>query len=355
MRPLDGMVVLDLTRLLPGAAATEVLVQFGAEVIKIEEPRRGDYGRAMPPVFEAINRGKKSVALDLKDERGREAFLRLCVRADAVIEGFRPGVMARLGLDYEMLRARNPRLIYLAITGYGQCGPYADLAGHDVNYLSLAGVLDLIGPEGGPPVIPGIQIADIAGGSMQAIIGLLLALAARERTGRGQMVDVSMFDGLRLLMTIPLATGAARRREQLSGRYACYNVYQARDGRWVAVGALEPRFWVEVCRGLGCEQFCSEQFVEGARQEEIIAAVGTIFRTRDAEDWFADFRGKDACVTPVRTVAEAAREWVSKAVIPRLSETAGSGGGPVPGLGEHTREVLLWAGLSEQEVNAIAS
>ena len=346
------MVVLDLTRLLPGAAATQVLAQFGAEVIKVEEPGRGDYAREMPEVFAAINRGKKSVALNLKDTRGREAFLRLCARADALIEGFRPGVMARLGLDYESLRAQFPRLIYLALTGYGQCGQYADLAGHDINYLALAGVLDLIGVPDGPPVIPGIQIADIAGGSMQALIGLLLAIAARERTGRGQFVDVAMSDGLRPLLTIPLATGEAGRREKLSGRYACYNVYQARDGRWVAVGALEPKFWEQVCHGLGCEQFIGEQFAEGSRREEIIRAVAAIFRTRDAEEWFAHFRGRDACVTPVRTVAEAAHDGPA---IPRLSGTPGCGGGTVPRLGEHTREALLWAGLSEQEADAIAS
>lgn len=357
MRPLDGLVVLDLTRLLPGAAATMQLANFGAEVIKIEEPERGDYGRWIPPyldgegaVFHVVNRGKKSVALDLKGDAGRAAFLSLAETADVVIEGFRPGTMDRLGVGYETLHARNPRLIYVSLTGYGQDGPLANLAGHDVNYLALGGALDLNGACGGPPVIPGIQVADLAGGAMQAVTGVLLALAARARTGRGQAVDVSMVDGVAWMLPVALAMHAAtgelpvRGDSVLAGRYACYHVYETSDARWLAVGALEPKFWEALCRALGCAHLVPEQFAEGPRREEIIAELARIFRTRTADDWFERLRPADACVTPVRSVAEVAADFGLRAgdsvVAPRLSETPGRPGGPPPRLGEHTSQLL---------------
>jgi crotonobetainyl-CoA:carnitine CoA-transferase CaiB-like acyl-CoA transferase len=352
MRPLDGLVVLDLTRLLPGAAATMQLANFGAEVVKIEEPERGDYGRWMPPyldgegaVFHMVNRGKKSVALDLKSDSGREAFLRLAEKADVVVESFRPGTMARLGLGYETLRASNERLIYVSITGYGQDGPWAAMAGHDINYLALGGALEGNGVCGGQPAIPGIQIADLAGGAMQAVTGVLLALAARAKTGQGQAVDVSMVDGVAWLLPVALgfhaATGdlPARGDGLLTGRYACYRVYEAADGRWIAVGALEPKFWRALCRALECEQFIADQFAEGPRREEIVAELSRIFRTRTAEDWFERLRPADTCVTPVRNVAEVAAHFGlgrgDSVVVPRLSDTPGRLGGAPPRLGEH--------------------
>ena len=357
MRPLDSLVVLDLTRLLPGAAATMQLANFGAEVIKIEEPDRGDYGRWIPPfldgegaVFHIVNRGKKSVALDLKSASGREAFLKLAAGADVLVESFRPGTMARLGLGYETLRALNERLIYVSVTGYGQVGTWASMAGHDINYLALGGALDGTGVCGGPPAIPGIQIADLAGGAMQAVTGVLLALAARAKTGRGQMVDVSMVDGVAWMLPVALglhaATGEAPARGDgvLTGRYACYRVYETADGRWIAAGALEPKFWGELCRALGCEQLIPEQFAEGPRREEIIAELSRIFRTRTAWEWSERLRGADCCVTPVRNVAEVAAEFGlapgDSVVAPRLSETPGRLGGRPPRLGEDTREVL---------------
>jgi crotonobetainyl-CoA:carnitine CoA-transferase CaiB-like acyl-CoA transferase len=295
MRPLDGITVLDLTRLLPGPAATLLLADFGAEVIQIEEP-------ANPSVkIESLKRGKKTVALNLKDAGGRDEFLRMAESADIVIEGFRPGVMDRLGIGYETLRARNRRLIYVALTGYGQTGPYRGMAGHDVNYLGLAGVLDLIRGADGKPVIPGVQIADLAGGSMLAVIGILLALQARHRTDRGQFVDVSMMDGSAWLLHAALAG----MQEPISGKYACYNVYQAKDGRWLAVGALEPKFWATLCACLGCEQLIPDQFAAGPRRLEVIEELQRIFLTKSAGEWFAVLKGYDACVTPVRTVAEA--------------------------------------------------
>ena len=357
MRPLDGIVVLDLTRLLPGAAATLQLANFGAEVIKIEEPERGDYGRWLPPylagegaVFHIVNRGKKSVTLDLKTESGRAALLRLAETADALVESFRPGTMERLGLGYETLRARNDRLIYASITGFGKDGPWAGMAGHDINYLALGGGLELSGAAGGPPVIPGIQIADMAGGALQAVTGVLLALAARARTGRGQAVEVSMTEGVAWLLPVALgvyaATGQAPARGDgvLTGRYACYHVYETAGGRAIAVGALEPKFWQALCRALGCEQFIPDQFAEGPRREEIIAELARIFRARTADEWFERLRPVDACVTPVRSVAEAAAHFRLRpgdsVIAPRLSDTPGYLGGAPPRLGEHTREVL---------------
>lgn len=336
MRPLDGLRVLDLSRLLPGAAATLQLANFGAEVIKIEEPERGDYARWMPPyiegegaVFRVVNRGKKSIALDLKSEDGRAAFLRMVETADVVVESFRPGTMARLGLDYEMLRERNPRLIYVSITGYGQSGPWAHMAGHDINYAALGGAID-------PPAIPGVQIGDLAGGALQAVIGVLLALTARAKTGRGQQVDVSMTEGIASMLPVALGVWAATGKAPvhgesvLKGRYACYRLYECADGRYVAVGALEPKFWAALCRALGCDQFVADQFAEGARRQEIIAALAHIFRGRAAEEWFELLRPADCCVTPVRDAAG------DMPVVPRLSETPGWLGGPAPRLGEHT-------------------
>jgi crotonobetainyl-CoA:carnitine CoA-transferase CaiB-like acyl-CoA transferase len=364
VRPLDGVVVLDLTRLLPGAAATLQLANFGAEVIKVEEPARGDYARWLPPyiegegaVFRIVNRGKKSVALDLKSEGGRAALVRLAESADIIVESFRPGTMERLGLGYDALRARNERLIYVSITGYGSDGPWASRAGHDVNYLALGGALDLNGALAGPPVIPGVQIADLAGGAMQAVIGALLALAARAKTGHGQRVEVSMMDGVACLLPVPLgwyaATGEAPARGDgmLTGRYACYHLYEAADGKWLAVGALEPKFWDALCRGLGCVQFIADQFAEGARREEIIAEIARIFRTRSAQEWIVALKDMDACVTPVRNVAEVAAHYKlgpdDSVVAPRLSETPGRLGPAAPRLGEHTNEVLEESGESQ--------
>jgi alpha-methylacyl-CoA racemase len=331
---LTGIMVLDLTRLLPGPLATQWLADMGATVIKVEEPGEGDYMRTLNPVaFPLINRGKKSITLNLKTHR--ETFHGLVEKADVVIEGYRPGVMDRLGCGWEVLRERNPKLIYAAITGYGYEGPYRDLAGHDINYLSIAGVLDGIGAADGPPVLPSIQIADIAGGSMNAVMGILAALFARERTGQGRFIDASMTHGSALLLQVPLGQAAAghtprRGAEMLCGRYACYNIYTAKDGRYVAVGALEAKFWAALCAALGCPQYTDNQYVEGSLRLEIIEALAAIFRTRDAEDWFAALRGIDACVTPVRTVAEAATD------LGLLQDDAR----PVPALGEHNREIL---------------
>jgi crotonobetainyl-CoA:carnitine CoA-transferase CaiB-like acyl-CoA transferase len=341
MMDLEGIVVLDLTRLLPGAVATQYLADWGAEIIKIEQPGGGDYARTMnPAVFQRTNAGKKSVVLDLKNPRGREILTSLARTADVLIEGNRPGVMERLGLCHSELSALNQRLIYVSLTGYGQRGRYTDLAGHDINYLALGGVLGL-----NLPVIPGVQIADLVGGSMQAVMGILLALVARHRTGEGRHVDVSMYEGVTNLLTIPLTawrdTGCEPRpgAEVLSGRYACYNIYEAADKRWLAVGALEPKFWTELCRCLDCQDLIPRQFEEP--QDAVKARIAAIFRARPAQDWFEQLRESDCCVTPVRTVGEVA------------AELPDHDGPAPPALGEHTFEVLIRSGLPRTELEEL--
>lgn len=332
--------MLDLTRLLPGAVATQYLADHGAHVIKIEQPGAGDYARTLSPaVFARTNAGKKSVAIDLKHAEGKRVLESLATTSDILVEGFRPGVMQRLGLDYEALRAANSRLIYVSLTGYGQTGPYSDLAGHDINYIALGGLLTL-----NLPVIPGVQIGDLVGGSMQAVIGVLMALQARERSGVGQHVDVSMTAGVRSLLSIPLAeyerTGREPRpgREMLSGRYACYNVYQAGDGRWLAVGALEAKFWANLCKQLDCMGLIPLQF-DDDRQPELKTRLANIFGTRDANTWFQQLGQTDCCVTPVLTIAEVSQPSNDQRRHPEI--------------GEHTAETLATFAYSENEIQRL--
>jgi crotonobetainyl-CoA:carnitine CoA-transferase CaiB-like acyl-CoA transferase len=389
MRPLDGITVLDLTRLLPGAVATMMLGDFGAEIIKIEEPGVGDPARlsragikkkdGQPGAyFLATNRNKRSIAINLKHARGREIFRKLAAEADVVIEGFRPGVMDRLGIGYETLREANQRLIYCAITGYGQDGPYRLRAGHDANYLSVAGLLSVNGPKDGPPVLSGVQLADLAGGSLHAVIGVLLALQARERTGEGQMVDVSMMDGSLALMYVPfasyLANGAPPRRgnEGLSGRYACYQIYETKDGRHLSLGALEPKFWENACRVLGREDFTDKCYSNSA-QEMMIEAFAAIFKTKTAAEWLAAFEDIDTCIALINDVAEMIddpqvkhRGLIAeiehpeagriKQIAPtvKLSATPGQIKSAPPLLGEHTREILAGIGYSGETIDELA-
>jgi crotonobetainyl-CoA:carnitine CoA-transferase CaiB-like acyl-CoA transferase len=383
--PLEGLRVLDLTERLAGPAATFVLANFGAEVIKIEAPGYGDPARHAPPfihdvgaVFTLLNRGKKSVAVDLRERRGKSAFLKLVATADVLVEGMRPGEMKKLGLDYEKLSHQNKALIYASITGYGQEGPYAKLSSQDINYLSVGGLLELIGNPDGAPLIPGIQIGDLAGGSLPAIIGILMALRARDRTKVGQFVDVSMLDGVIGLVAAPLANYTASRRaplrgkERLFGRYACYNVYAARNGRWISVGALEPKHWATLCKEVERPDLIEDQFAEGDRQRVIIAELTRIFQRKEAHEWFEIFRNKDACVTIVQSISEVVLDphLQSRAMIvpvehpkggtydqlgvyPKLSRTPGRLGPPPPQLGEHTREILLAAGLATTELDRL--
>ncbi|MBK5291312.1 MAG: CoA transferase [Acidobacteriia bacterium] len=301
---MSGITILDLTRLLPGAVATQQLLLAGAEVIKIEQPGQGDYARTMPPlidgagaVFLYTNGGKSSLTLDLKSAGGRVQFLRLCETADAVVEGFRPGVMDRLGLSWDRLRETNSRLIYASLTGYPAAGEWAMMAGHDINYLALSGVLDLLGG------LAGVQIADILGGSMQMVNSILLALLERHRTGQGSRVEVNMLEGVDPLLILPrallAATGSAPRpgTAVLSGKYPCYRLYTSRDGSLLALGALEEKFWMNLCRALGRDDLIPMQFTP-----EAIETLAAIFREKTAQEWFQLLKDRDCCLTPVLPV-----------------------------------------------------
>jgi crotonobetainyl-CoA:carnitine CoA-transferase CaiB-like acyl-CoA transferase len=373
--PLQGVRVLDLTRLLPGNYCTLLLADLGADVVKIEEPGRGDYIRLAPPVVSgqgavhrALNRGKRSAALDLKDPQGAEVLLRLAEGADALVESFRPGVLDRLGVGWEALSGRNPRLVYCALTGYGQDGPYRDRVGHDINYIGSAGILGATGAPGGPPVLPAVQVGDLGGG-MAAALGLAAALGQAAREGRGRLVDVSMLDvsvsWAAVLSSWYLATGEvpSAGAMPLTGGLACYRPYRCADGRFVAVGALEPRFWRTLCEALDMDDLV-EAHLDPDRQDEVAGRLGAAFGSRTRNEWVERLAGLEACVGPVNDAAEAltdpqvrhrgmVAEVDGRAVGPgpaiRLAE--GSGGlRPAPGLGEHTEEVLTEAGLSPEEI-----
>ena len=388
MSALSDVRVLDLSRLLPGGFCSLLLADLGADVLKVEDTGMGDYIRWSAPHYEgaedsaksalflALNRGKRSIRLDLKSEAGREVLLKLVREYDVLLESFRPGVMERLGVGYDTLREANPRLVYCAITGYGQDGPYTARSGHDMNYLGLNGLLGLSGDADGPPVQPAGQIADLGGGALMAAFGILAALRERERSGEGQLVDVSMFDGslswLALVAAQYLADGAVPRRGglPLAGGLVCYRPYACRDG-WVTLGALEPKFWQEWCRGVGREDLVEKQFERPGSDAH--AEVERIFMERTRAEWQAFASEHDCCLEPVLGLDEAldselvrAREMVLSLEQPgaeadvrllgvpvKLSRTPGAPAGPGPALGEHTTEVLSSLGYSADEIDAL--
>jgi len=387
--PLEGLKVLDLTRLLPGGFCSLMLADFGADVIKLEDTGAGDYVRWAPPhydgaepsagsaLFLSLNRGKRSIRIDLKSAAGKNVLLALVRSADVLLESFRPGVMDRLGVGYERLREENPRLVYCAITGYGQDGPNRDRPGHDINYLGLNGILGLTGEAGGPPVSASAQIADLGGGALMAVAGILIALQERARSGLGQLVDCSMFDGslslLAMLAGETLADGSIPRRGELrlAGGLVCYRPYRCADG-YVTLGALEPKFWVEFCRGVGREDLLEHAFDPPGSDAH--RAVCDVFAARTRAEWEAFASEHDCCLEPVLGLDEAlggglvaAREMVVELDQPgaqqpvrllgvpvKLSRTpADPVRAPGPGLGEHTREVLAEAGYPQAEIEAL--
>jgi crotonobetainyl-CoA:carnitine CoA-transferase CaiB-like acyl-CoA transferase len=297
--------MLDLSRQLPGPFCSMLLADLGMDVLTVAAPT-DPLGAGIP----LLVRNKRSLTLNLKAPEGREIFQRLARDADVVLEGGRPGGAAKLGVDYETLHAQNRRLVYCSISGYGQDGPYRDRVGHDVNYLGFAGVIDLTGVGGGAPIIPGVQIADIGGGALMAVAGILAALLAREQTGEGQLVDVSMMDGAVAWQVIHvfnlLAQGTPQRRGEtiLTGRYPCYALYETKDARWVTVGALEPHFWRNLCQELGVPDLASKQFAEGGEGAEVFRRVRAKFRERTMAEWVAALADKDICFGPVATLEE---------------------------------------------------
>lgn len=308
---LDGITVLDLSSVGPASRASRMLADYGARVVKVGPTAKKGAVQIRPPFHSyGAGRGLERFQVDLKAPAGRDAFLRLAASADVLIESYRPGVTARLGIAYDDVRRVNERIVYCSTSGYGQDGPYASWAGHDINYLALGGYLACsTEAEGGGPPIPGATVADAAGGGMHAVIAILAALVCRAATGRGRYLDVAATDGVLSLMSLSidqyLATGevAGPRASLLTGRYACYDVYRARDGKWLSVGAIEPHFWANLCRLLGFEEYAALQN-DDARQDEIRAALRNAFAQRDRDDWVAELAPRDTCVAPVYTIPE---------------------------------------------------
>lgn len=381
--PLDGIKVLDLSRYLPGPLCTQILADFGAEVIKVEDPNGGDLMRHVHPLIDgvsagyySVNRNKKSITLDLKKEKGKAIFKKLAAGSDIVVDTFRPGVMSKMGLGYEHLREINPGIIYCAITGYGWDGPLRDVAGHDLNYLSLAGVTGLNGTYEGMPAVCGMQIADIAGGTLYGTIAILLALASRERTGQGQFCDVAMLDGSISMLALTLGFWGgwgklpAMGDDILGGGYAFYQIYRTKDDKFVSLGALEGKFWEGFCNKMGKPDYIKQHFNKSL-QREMIADIQKMIQEKTRDEWVEFFADSDICFTPVLTLEEMCQhpQVLAREMIVKLADVRGSGkdvnltGIPVklsgtpgkieltfPELGEHNKEILADAGYTAQEI-----
>lgn len=382
-RPLEGVRILDLTRLLPGGVLTALLADLGAAVIKVEEPTAGDYMRWDEPRIGdesayswIVGRGKRSVGLDLKNPLGVETFLRLSESADIVIEGFRPGVVDRLGVGFDDVKAHNPRIVYASLTGYGSDGALSDVAGHDINYIANAGVLGMTGTPDGRVTMPGVQVGDLGGATILGI-GILSALHHATRTGEGLRVEVAMYDAALAWTSIHAGAYFASGqlpdpgRMLLNGQVPCYNVYECADGRYLSIGAVEAKFWADFCNAVERPDLIARQMEEEAR-----ADVAALIATRTRDEWVQLLDGVDACVAPVLNLGEALdaplaseRGMVQEGRLSPNSDaterTLGTPirfggevqgiGSPPPALGQHTREVAREAGLSEQEIDDLVT
>ena len=370
--PLAGIRILDLSRLLPGPYLTQLLADLGAEAIKIETPRLGDYARIAPPemglggMFAAVNRGKKSVAVNYRNPRGREIFLKLAATADVILEGFKPGSVKKWGIDYEAVSTVKPDIVYCSLSGYGQEGPYRDRAGHDLNYLAVGGALALNARAGEAPLPYGLPAADLSGG-MLAAIAILSALVGRGKTGRGMYLDMALLDGVISWMT-PLAGGAyfnglgiSASSHPLLGGLPCFNIYETADGKYITLAAIEPTFWVDFCQRVARPDLIARRF-----DRTIGSELAALFRQRPRAEWLELFADSEACVEAVNSFEEILEHPQVKArgyVRAEYGQPVGMNSPfvfarrevqPVPALGEQTREILLEIGMGEVEIMQMA-
>lgn len=370
--PLEGIRVLDLTRLLPGPYCSLMLADYGADVIKIEDPNGGDYARwyeprkgEYSPMFLSLNRNKRSMTLNLKSDKDKDIFKDLVKTADVLIESFRPGVMDRLGLGYKELKKINPQLIYCAITGYGQSGLYASVPSHDINFLSYSGLLELQGEQNSKPVLSSVQIGDIGGGALMGTIGILLAIIERKKSGLGQFIDISMLDGsiswMQSILPDYLAMNRIPERGalMLNGGKACYEIYETKDGRFLSVGALEKKFWKNFCTTIGREDLISKLDGSPQEQNQLKAEIQQALLTKTQAEWVKLFDATEACVAPLLKVEEMVnhpqvidRQIIEEVYHPgvgvikqianpiKLSRTRAKTVRQAPDLGEHNDEIL---------------
>ena len=385
--PLEGVRILDLSRAIPGPLATQVLADFGADVVKIEDTKAGDRStRAAAPFKNGVatrhltfNRNKRSLAIDLKSAAGREVFLKLARQADVILEQFRPGVVKRLGIDYEVIKAINRKIVYCSLSGFGQSGPYRDLVAHDANYLSLSGVLSLLGRKGKEPAMSGPQLADITASHM-VTIGILIALRKAETSGSGDYIDISLFDSAFSLTVTSLATyfgtgkAPSRGEERHNGKYFWSDIYETADGGFITIAAAEQHFYKNLCRELGREEWFGSQYADENKQEELRAELRRIFLTRSRDEWFNLLKDKDVCISPVLTIEDAvnsahvqmrgnivkhehpvAGETHLLATPIRMKHSPASIRTGAPMLGEHSVEILRSLGYSDAEVQHLAA
>lgn len=398
MLALEGIKILDLAHLPPGALCTMILGDLGADVIKIEAlaeaggrgiglgvSPKGEEGRR-EAAYDALNRNKKSIVLNLKSEEGRKIFHQMAESADVIVEGFRPGVVKRMGIDYETIRSFNPRIICCSLSGYGQDGPYSQLPGHDINYISIGGALNIIGTSDGPPVIPLNLVADFAGASLHGVIGIMAALLARGKTGKGQYVDVAYIDGVISLITwfasdyFSSGNVLSRGQTALHGVYPYYGVYETKDGKYISLGCIEPWFWQNLCRALDKEEYIPYHFLpehflgkpEGDKWAEISSYLKQAFLTRTSDEWFEFLTKQDVPIGKVYTLDEVFRDpqvlhrqmvlekehptlgKVKQAGIAiKLSETPGKVRSFSPLFGEHTEAILLELGYQPTQIGEL--
>jgi crotonobetainyl-CoA:carnitine CoA-transferase CaiB-like acyl-CoA transferase len=388
--PLTGIKLIDLTKLAPGPHCTMILGDLGADIIKVEEPgaptgRRAEQAGATGKVkrvvgfgavpTNALARNKKSIGLNLKSDVGKQIYLKLVQDADVIVEEFRPGVAKRLGIDYETLSASNPKLVYCAVTGFGQTGPFKDYVGHDLNYIATSGALSMIGRKDQPPTIPLNLLADYAGGGMHAAIGVLAALLARHQTGRGQYVDIAMLDGTMLLIAQALSTYFTNEKipkrgyTSMDGAAPYYNLYETKDGKTITIGSVEPWFYANLCRAIGCEEYITDQN-NHSKWTEMLQRFATIFKTRTRDEWYDYLTQWDICVGKMLTLDELehdpqirARNMIVEVETPtgekvkqvgisvKLSDTPGSIRSLASKLGQHTDEVLGGLGYAQSDID----